>query len=84
MPPASDSPEEHGRGRHVASALHVHLVIVTKHRRGVPGADMPSCCLDAMRKACDDVGAELREFTGEDDHVHLLVGSRPRWPSPPW
>ncbi len=26
-----------------------------------------------MRKVCGDVGAELREFNGEDDHVHLLV-----------
>ena len=27
-----------------------------------------------MRKVCGDFGAELREFNGEDDHVHLLVG----------
>ena len=26
-----------------------------------------------MRSVCTDFGAELREFTGEDDHVHLLV-----------
>ena len=26
-----------------------------------------------MGKACGDFGARLREFTGEDDHVHLLV-----------
>jgi putative transposase len=24
-----------------------------------------------MRKVCGDFGAELREFNGEDDHVHL-------------
>ena len=23
---------------------------------------------------CEDFGCELREFNGEDDHVHLLVG----------
>ena len=31
-----------------------------------------------MRKACGDVGAELREFNGEDDHVHLLVEYPPK------
>ena len=27
---------------------------------------------------CDDFGAELREFNGEEDHVHLLVGYPPK------
>lgn len=31
-----------------------------------------------MRKACGDFGARLREFNGEDDHVHLLVGYPPK------
>ena len=31
-----------------------------------------------MRKVCGDVGAELREFNGEDDHVHLLVEYPPK------
>ncbi len=60
------------------SALHVHLVFVTKYRRGVLDADMPRCCHDAMRKVCGDFGADLREFNGEDDHVHLLVACPPK------
>src|SRR5579885_3506024 len=66
-------PGDYRRGRHVVSALHVHLVFVTKYRRGVLDADMLTCCEDAMRKVCGDFGAELCEFNGEDDHVHLLV-----------
>ena len=31
-----------------------------------------------MRKICGDFGAELREFNGEDDHVHLLVEYPPK------
>jgi putative transposase len=64
------------RGRHVVSALHVHLVFA-KHRRGVLDADMLRC-QDTMRKVCDDVGAQLRKFNGEDDHVHLLVDYPPK------
>ena len=33
-----------------------------------------------MQKVCDDFGAELREFNGEDDHVHLLVEYPPKIP----
>ena len=31
-----------------------------------------------MRKVCGDFGAELAEFNGEDDHVHLLVEYPPK------
>ena len=70
--------EDYRRGRRVVSALHVHLVFVTKYRRGVLDADMLRCCEDAMRKVCGDFGADLREFSGEDDHVHLLVEYPPK------
>ena len=53
-------PEDYRRGRHVVSALYVHLVFVTKYRRGVLDADMLRRCEDAMRKVCGDFGAELR------------------------
>jgi putative transposase len=60
-------------GRSCAFALHVHLVFVTKYRRGV----FTDAHLTAMRPVlaavCADFGAALVEFNGEDDHVHLLV-----------
>lgn len=31
-----------------------------------------------MREVCADFGAELVEFNGEDDHVHLLVHYPPK------
>lgn len=65
-------------GRHVVSVLYVHLVFVTKYRCGVLDADMLGSCEDAMRKVCGDFGAELREFNGEDDYIHLLVGYPPK------
>jgi putative transposase len=39
---------------------------------------MLGCCQTAMRKVCADFGAELREFNGEADHVHLLVEYPPK------
>lgn len=64
----------------MVSALHVHLVFVTKYRRGVLNRKMLTCCEDAMRKVCGDFEASLREFNGEHDHVHLLVEYPPKVP----
>ncbi len=65
------------RGRHAVWQCHVHLVFVTKYRRGVFDTAMLDTCRTAMEKVCTDFGAELVEFNGEDDHVHLLVNFPP-------
>ena len=51
----------------------VTLVFVTTYRRGVFDDDLLTRCERAIREVCADLGAELREFNGEADHVHLLV-----------
>jgi putative transposase len=61
------------RGRSVVHSLHVHLVFVTKYRRGAFTEQILTRCEEVMREVCEDFGAELREFNGETDHVHLLV-----------
>lgn len=53
--------------------MHVHLVFVTKYRRGALTGPILTRCQEVMADVCQDFGAELREFNGEDDHVHLLV-----------
>jgi putative transposase len=61
------------RGRSVVSSLHVHLVFVTKYRRGVLRSEHLDLLDDIFAKVCSDFGATLVECNGEDDHVHLLV-----------
>ena len=68
------------RGRSVVSNLHVHLVFVTKYRRDVLNADMLTACQRVMAGLCAEMDCELREFNGEDDHVHLLVHYPPKLP----
>ena len=53
--------------------LHAHLVFTPKYRRAVFTSALLSTCEEAMSKVCADFGAELAEFNGETDHVHLLV-----------
>jgi len=72
--------EDYRRGRHVVSTLYVHLVFVTKYRRGVLTGDMIGYLDGVFRKVCDDFGAVLAEFNGEDDHVHLLIEYPPKVP----
>ncbi|RSM73682.1 IS200/IS605 family transposase [Kibdelosporangium aridum] len=61
------------RGRSVIYNLHVHLVFVTKYRRGAFTDQILTRCERIMRDVCGGFGAQLREFNGETDHVHLLV-----------
>lgn len=58
--------------------LHVHLVFVTKYRRGVFNDAILTRCEEIMRDVAGGLGAELREFNGEEDHVHLLIHYPPK------
>jgi len=60
--------------------LHVHLVFVTKYRRDVLNDAMLTRCEQIMRDVCVGMHAQLREFNGADDHVHLLVHYPPKLP----
>ncbi|WSZ73514.1 IS200/IS605 family transposase (plasmid) [Streptomyces chartreusis] len=58
--------------------LHVHLVFVTKYRRKAMADAMLTRCEEIMREVCADFGAELKQFNGEEEHVHLLVHYPPK------
>ena len=66
------------RGRTCLFLLHVHLVFVTKYRRGV----FTKAALEDLRgifqSVCHDFRGSLVEFEGEQDHVHLLVHYPPK------
>lgn len=65
-------------GRHCIFRMHVHLVFVTKYRRGVFTKNMLEELKQIFTSVCADFGSELIEFNGEDDHVHLLVVYPPK------
>ncbi len=53
------------RGRHVVSTLHVHLVFVTKYRRGVLTGEHIRYLAGVFAKVCQNFGAVLVECTGK-------------------
>jgi putative transposase len=64
-------------GRHCVFACHAHLVFITKYRRDVFTDEILARCHEVMAAVCADFGAELIEFNGEHDHVHLLINFPP-------
>jgi putative transposase len=68
-----DDGGDYRRGRHAVSALYVHLVFVTKCRRGVLREEHHAALRGVFAAVCEDFGAHLVETGGEDDHVHLVV-----------
>lgn len=65
-------------GRHCVFAMHVHLVFLTKYRKDVLTQPMLESLEGLFRKVCTDFEAQMVEFNGEDDHVHLLVNYPPK------
>jgi putative transposase len=65
-------------GRHCIFLMHVHLVFVTKYRRNVFTKEILDDLRPIFATVCADFDAELVEFDGEDDHVHLLVNYPPK------
>ncbi len=65
-------------GRHCTFLMHVHLVFVTKYRRNCFHSEHLDSLKIIFSKVCGDFEAELVEFEGEMDHVHLLVNYPPK------
>jgi putative transposase len=74
VPPGSGT---YRRGAHSVSALWVHLLFVTKYRRRIVDSAVLDFCQHTMSGVCTDLDAELVEFNGEPEHVHLLVAYPP-------
>lgn len=66
------------RGRTCVFLMHVHLVFVTKYRRKIFTKQILECLRTIFTSVCKDFEAELVEFEGEDDHVHLLIHYPPK------
>ncbi|MEX0297464.1 MAG: IS200/IS605 family transposase [Kordiimonas sp.] len=69
------------KGRHSCYSLHLHVVFVTKYRKKVFGSLHLESLESTFRELLSGFDAELTEFNGESDHVHLLIATSPKTPS---
>ena len=65
-------------GRHYTFLLHVYLVFVTKYRRVCFTDQVLKHLEQIFRDVANDFEANVEEFEGEGDHVHLLVNYPPK------
>ena len=61
------------RGSHCVFNIKAHLVLVTAYRRKAIDADILECLKKQFEDVCSVSGCCLIEFSGETDHVHLLL-----------
>ncbi len=66
------------KGRHCVYSLTAHLIFVCKRTGKVFNDERLLALRDILDKVLDDFEAELLEFNGEEDHVHLLVSYPPK------
>ncbi|HSX21000.1 MAG TPA: IS200/IS605 family transposase [Gammaproteobacteria bacterium] len=65
-------------GRHVVFSLYAHLVFVSKYRKKIFNKQMLDLLSQTFSDTCKKFDAELVEFEGESDHVHLLINYPPK------
>ena len=65
-------------GRHCVFLIHVHLVFVAKYRKKLFTKEILTFMETIFKDVCTSFKAELNEFNGEGDHVHLLVNYPPK------
>lgn len=65
-------------GRHVVFNLHAHLVFVTKYRYKVFDQKILEDMKNIFTKIANEHHVVLKEFNGEEDHVHMLIHYPPK------
>lgn len=65
------------KGSHSVFSVHLHLVLVTRYRRKVITSAMLERLREIFANVCIKTKCQLTEFSGESDHVHLLVDFHP-------
>ncbi|MFQ3612290.1 MAG: IS200/IS605 family transposase [Cyanobacteriota bacterium] len=65
------------KGSHSVFSIRLHYVFVTKYRRKVINSELMDTLREAFLRVCLATQCELIEFSGEADHVHLLLDVHP-------
>lgn len=66
------------KGSHSVFSVRLHFAFVTRYRRKVINAAMLKRMDEMFSQVCRTMDCELLEFSGEADHVHLLVDFHPK------
>jgi putative transposase len=70
--------KDYRHGAHTVFEIHLHLVWVTKYRRGVLGGDVGMRVRDLLREVCGQAEVTIMKGHVSKDHVHLMVSIPPQ------
>ena len=65
------------KGSHSVFSIYLHLVFVTKYRRKAITAPILERLREIFANVCIKTKCRLIEFSGESDHIHLLIDFHP-------
>lgn len=65
------------RASHAVYKIQLHIVLVTKYRKDVINQAILSKLQEVLDRVCSKRKSKLLEFSGEENHVHLLVDLHP-------
>lgn len=66
------------KGSHSVFSVRLHFVFLTHYRRKVITAQMMERLREMIWQVCRKLECELIEFSGESDHVHILLDFHPK------
>jgi putative transposase len=66
------------KGSHSVFSVHLHFVFVTHYRRKVITAEILNRLKDMTIQVCNTMDCKLLEFSGESDHIHILLDFHPK------
>ena len=66
------------KGSHSVFSVRLHFVFLTHYRRKVITAQMMERLREMIWQVCRKLECELIEFSGESDHVHVLLDFHPQ------
>jgi putative transposase len=66
------------KGSHSVFSVRLHFVFVTHYRKKVITAPMMERLREMTWQVCRKLDCELIEFSGEADHVHILIDFHPK------
>ncbi len=65
-------------GAHTAFEIHLHIVWITKYRKGVMKGEVAIRAREIIRQVCREDAVEILKGHVSKDHVHLMVSIPPQ------
>lgn len=65
-------------GRYCVFKNFLHFVFVTKYRKRVFTKEILTDMKETINEGCQQLGGELLEFGGEEDHIHIMASVPPK------